>query len=54
MKSRPSLITVTLDVNDNSNILSNGKDIRMQTIHGNQQIMYTLPHLFKPIIERIH
>ena len=40
MRSRPSLITVTSDVNDNSNISSNGKDTPMQTTHGNQQIMY--------------
>ena len=54
MKSRLSLTIVTLDVNDSSNILSSGKDIQMQTTHGNQQTMYTPPHLFRPIIERIH
>jgi hypothetical protein len=54
MKSRPSLITVTSDVNDNFSILSSGKGIPMQTTHGNQQTTYMLPHWFKPIIERIH
>ena len=54
MKSRLSLTIVTSDVNDSSNILSNGKDTQMRTTHGNQQIMYTPPHLFKPIIEKIH
>ena len=43
-KSRPSLITVTSDVNDNSNISSNGKGIRMQTTRGNQQTTYTPLH----------
>ena len=54
MKSRLSLIIVTLDVNDNFSILSSGKDTQMRTTHGNQQTMYTPPHSFKPIIERIH
>ena len=53
-KSTLSLITVTLDVNDNSSILSNGKDTQMQTTHGNQQTTYTLPQSSKPITERIH
>ena len=43
-KSRPSLITVTSDVNDSSNILSNGKGTQMQITRGNQQTTYTPPH----------
>jgi hypothetical protein len=54
MKSRLSLITVTLDENDNSNILSSGKDTRMQTTHGNQQTMCMPLHSSKSITERIH
>ena len=44
MKSKLSLITVTLDVNDNFSILSSGKATQMQTTHGSQQITYTPQH----------
>ena len=50
MRSRPSSITNTLDVNDNSNTSSNGKGIPMWTTHGNQQTTYMPPCLSKPII----
>ena len=53
-KSKLLLITVTLDVNNSSNISSNGKDTQMRTTHGSQQIMYTPQCWSRPIIGETH